>query len=114
MEAGRSEDKKGLKSYVLMLDMVQHTHAHTHTPVQEEWLWRAFVPFVIVAVFAEGVAGRRWGEVVERSERVGLSACALAWEKPDGLASGGRERDSKGGKGGKEKGVDGARKYAFR
>lgn len=67
-----------------------------------------------VAVFAEGVGGRQWGEAVERSERVGLSACALAWEKPDGLASGGRERErQKRGKGGKEKGVDGARKYAF-
>ena len=45
-----------------------------------------------VAVLAEEVAGRRWSEVVERkSESVGLSACALAWEKPAGLASGGRE-----------------------
>ena len=46
-----------------------------------------------MAVFAEGVGGRRWGEVVERNERVGQSACALAWEKPDGLASG-RERET--------------------
>lgn len=66
-----------------------------------------------MAVFAEGVGGRRWDEVVERNERVGQSACALAWEKPDGLASGGRERDSKDGKGEKEKGVDGKRKYTF-
>ena len=47
-----------------------------------------------MAVFAEGVGGRRWDEVVERNERVGQSACALAWEKPDGLASGGRERET--------------------
>ena len=49
-----------------------------------------------VAVLAEEVAGRRWGEVVERSESVGLSACALAWERPAGLASGGREGGERG------------------
>ena len=51
-----------------------------------------------VAVLAEEVAGRQWSEVVERrSESVGLSACALAWEKPAGLASGGGEREEREG-----------------
>ena len=51
-----------------------------------------------VAVFVEEVAGRQWSEVVERrSESVGLSACALAWEKPAGLASGGGEREEREG-----------------